>query len=425
MGKILVYCAPEYGHMNIALEICKAVLERSPECEVAFVVDDVCKQIVANVNPKFKSLVFDEPPPPTSDDGKEGVRVPFQLIEMLRPFGELDRVNRNKLFARLLIKIIHYCESIQGELDRFVKEFKPDLILIDHVGLQPNLVNKGIPWTHLYSVNLNIIRDPSMPPPIIQASSLNKSEWPMKNKEYDETFKEMHEEHLAWFRRLNATQLPKKGHLYYESPYFNVYMFPKQLDYDVSNLSGDWLRIDAPFLKYVREDLPPEVHFEQKKGEIMYFSLGSFLSLNKDLMQRLVKMLEDLPFNFIVSAGESMNLIEIPKNCWAQKFVNQRNVLQNVKLIVSHCGNNTLSECFYHGVRMVPLPIYGDQLDNANRMHELGYTVAPLDPFTVTKEQLHEAIFNTKNMPPLKTTDKAESHARFEKVVQTVMTYLK
>ena len=72
---------------------------------------------------------------------------------------------------------------------------------------------------------------------------------------------------------------------------------------------------------------------------------------------------------------------------WGQQSVPQIQVLPVVDLVITHGGNNTISETFYFGKPMIVMPLFGDQLDNAQRVQEKGFGLR-MDPHTCTKEEL-------------------------------------
>jgi UDP:flavonoid glycosyltransferase YjiC (YdhE family) len=110
-------------------------------------------------------------------------------------------------------------------------------------------------------------------------------------------------------------------------------------------------------------------------GALVYLSLGSLGSADVELMRRLVEVLADAPHRFIVSKGPQHTEFELADNMWGEEFVPQPAILPQVDLVVTHGGNNTTTECFHFGKPMVALPIFWDQYDNAQRVHETGFGV--------------------------------------------------
>jgi len=76
---------------------------------------------------------------------------------------------------------------------------------------------------------------------------------------------------------------------------------------------------------------------------------------------------------------------------WGAQQVPQTTVLPHVDLVITHGGNNTTTESFHFGKPMVLLPLFWDQYDNAQRVHETGYG-ARLATYEFEDDELTGAI---------------------------------
>jgi UDP:flavonoid glycosyltransferase YjiC (YdhE family) len=92
-------------------------------------------------------------------------------------------------------------------------------------------------------------------------------------------------------------------------------------------------------------------------------------------MKRLVRVLADTPHHYIVSKGPQHADYELAPNMWGAEFLPQTKLMPLVDLVITHGGNNTTTEAFHFGKPMIVLPLFWDQYDNAQRVHETGFGV--------------------------------------------------
>ena len=91
------------------------------------------------------------------------------------------------------------------------------------------------------------------------------------------------------------------------------------------------------------------------------------------LLQRLVDVLGSTGHRVIVSKGPLADQITLHDNMTGEGFLPQPAILPQVDLVITHGGNNTVFESFHHGKPMIVLPLFWDQVDNAQRVDETGF----------------------------------------------------
>jgi UDP:flavonoid glycosyltransferase YjiC (YdhE family) len=89
-------------------------------------------------------------------------------------------------------------------------------------------------------------------------------------------------------------------------------------------------------------------------------------------MQRLIDLLGETRHRVIVSMGPQHDQLTLRADMAGAEFLPQPAILPHVDVVITHGGNNTVTESLHHGKPMVVLPLFWDQYDNAQRMHELG-----------------------------------------------------
>jgi UDP:flavonoid glycosyltransferase YjiC (YdhE family) len=108
-------------------------------------------------------------------------------------------------------------------------------------------------------------------------------------------------------------------------------------------------------------------------------------------MQRLVEVLAQTPHRYVVSKGPLHSDYELADNMVGSEFLPQTSLMPHVDAVITHGGNNTVTEALHFGKPMVLLPLFWDQYDNAQRMDELGYGVR-LATYTFTDDDMRAAL---------------------------------
>lgn len=181
-----------------------------------------------------------------------------------------------------------------------------------------------------------------------------------------------------------------------------VYAYPKELNHPKIESRPDWFNLEVfaknsydktiDLEKLVGAELFHDQLGGRFSGKWIYLSLGSMGSIDINLMLRLTRILALTDHKYIVSKGLRHNEYELPgHNMWGTNHVPQIEILPLMDLVITHGGNNTVTETFAQGKPMIVMPLFGDQLDNAQRLHETGYG-RRLDPYGFQDQQLLDTI---------------------------------
>ena len=214
--------------------------------------------------------------------------------------------------------------------------------------------------------------------------------WAAFRAEYDRTHRALWQAYDAWVQEQGAPALPELEFIHEGDE--NLYVYPEVLDYtDERPLGEHWHRLDSSVRETEQAPADLPASFTDGSRPLVYFSLGSLGSADVELMQRVIAALADEPINVIVSKGPLHDEFELADNMWGAEFLPQTRILPLVDLVITHGGNNTTTEALHFGKPMILLPLFWDQYDNAQRVHEQGFGIR-LDPYRFTPEELQGAV---------------------------------
>jgi len=265
-------------------------------------------------------------------------------------------------------ELVDGARYVDERLAEIFAEVKPDVIVEDNVVGFPAVLASGIPWVRIVSCNPLELKDPALPPTFSGYPSDDPSQW----EEFRARYRELHEPLQGEFSEFclerGAPPLPD-GEFIHESPFLNLYLYPADTDYERSRrLGAAWQRLGS----CVRRPDQVPGHVQGPGRAVLYLSLGSLGSADVALMQKLIDTLGETDYSVVVSMGPQHEELRLAPNMTGQEFLPQPAILPQVDVVITHGGNNTVTESLHFGKPMVALPLFWDQHDNAQRMQELG-----------------------------------------------------
>jgi MGT family glycosyltransferase len=286
-------------------------------------------------------------------------------------------------------ELISGARHCQQQLTEITSRVRADVIVEDNVVGFPALLTAGVPFVRIVSCNPLEIKSPDVPPAFSGYPAADTGGWPDFRAEYDRVHRSLWQDFNAWVTEQGAPPLPDLEFIHEGD--LNLYVYPEFADYPRARPLGPaWHRLDSS-VRETDEEFAVPAELAGGDGALIYFSLGSLGSADVDLMRRVIECLAATPHRYIVSKGPLHAEIELPPNMWGAEFLPQTSVIPQADLVITHGGNNTTTECLHFGKPMILLPLFWDQYDNAQRMHELGLGVR-LDTYRFTDGEMTVAF---------------------------------
>ncbi len=357
----------------------------------------------------FEEDLVDLAPPAEAEEEQDAGQFWTDFIAETAPEFRKSTTEQLSTFVlptwQALIDGAKYCEP---QLEAIIERVRPDVIVEDNVLCFPALETAGVPFVRIVSCNPLEVPGEGVAPAFSGLAQDDPEAWAAFRAEYDRTHREQWAEFDAWVRERGAKPLPDLEYIGRDNA-ANLYVFPAELDYtDARPLDHSWTRMDSS-VRLTDEEyvLPPEVADRPEGSALVYVSLGSLGGADVGLMQRLVDALADSPHRFIVSKGPVGEQVTLPPNMVGANMLPQTTIIPQVDLVIHHGGNNTTTETVHFGKPAIVLPLFWDQYDNAQRVHETGFGIR-LATYEFTPQELNDALETLLG--------DAELRARLEKV---------
>ena len=371
-GRTIVFF-PEgaYGPTNNCVGIGSVLKARGHR--VVFIVEE---SFAGNLEAQgFEERLMRLGPPPAEPE------IPGQFwIDFIRDTAPVFRKptieQLDEFIAPTFGALIDGAKYVQPRLEEIIDELAPDIIVEDNVVSFPAIMATRHPWVRLLSCNPAEIKDPLVAPFSSGYPAADRSKWGAFLDEVARTHHDLWADFDAFCREHGAGGLawgPSGPDFMHESPYLNLYSYPAEADYErVDPLGPTWHQLDST-VRAVDTTWELPASLVNRSGALIYLSLGSLGAADVGLMQRLVDLLGRTEHRVIVSKGPLADQITLHDNMAGEGFLPQPAILPMVDLVITHGGNNTVVESFHHGKPMIVLPLFWDQVDNAQRVDETGF----------------------------------------------------
>jgi MGT family glycosyltransferase len=328
-------------------------------------------------------------PPPEADEEPGQFWKDF-IRETAPVFRKPTIEQLGEFIAPTFEALVDGARYVDERLREILDELAPDVIVEDNVVSFPALPASGRPWVRISSCNPAEMKDPDIPPTFSGYAAADRSGWAEYWDEYRRAHASLHESFDAFCVERGAPPLGDLEFMH-ESPYLNLYLYPHAIDYARARPLGPTWHNLGTSVRATDEAWSIPDRLAGGDGSLLYLSLGSLGSGDVELMQRLIDALGTSRHRVIVSKGPQHDQIRLAANMAGAEFLPQTSILPQVDLVITHGGNNTVTEALYFGKPMVVLPLFWDQYDNAQRIDEANLGIR-LDTYAHQPEQLLDAV---------------------------------
>lgn len=381
MASILVSSIPASGHLNPIIAIAQAVQARGHQVLVA---TDVSfhKQI------QRAGL---EPVPLTYPQGA----VEYIMRQFQRPARWVSQFHHKPAQTYFF----DYLGELHDQLVHHIHSIRPDALLTDlNFYAGPIAADTTrLPYA-TYCAIVNTLRTNDAPPYGLGSDWFPPGHpvrllWPLLNLPVEAVLWR-HDQIVNKVRHTYG--LPSvQGAMLAHSPYLSMvpttdaYAYPRR---DVPSQIMYVGPVTSPQRGELHDDFPWEWLHDERPT--VYISMGTVVGAVAVFRAAIDAAAMSPRWKAVLAVGRGTSLAEfenVPENVLIRNFVPQLELLPHIDAVVSHGGNNTVTETLLHGKPLLVIPMSADQPESAGRVKACGAGLR-LRPGLATPERLRQLI---------------------------------
>ncbi|PJF44646.1 MAG: hypothetical protein CUN55_02930 [Phototrophicales bacterium] len=380
MSKILISSLPASGHINPLIAIAQALQKRGHQVLVATDQSYHSQLKRANLTPL----------PLYYPDGAIS-NILYQFQKPARWISQLQIKPPQTYF-------FDYLEQLTAQLIHIIRDQKPDVLLTD-LNFYAGPIAADVcqlPYA-TYCAIVNTHRSSDCPPYGLGSDWYPPHHpvrflWPFLNIPVEMVLWR-HDQIINRVRRHYGLPAVRGGMLAH-SPYLSLIPTTDAYEYPRHHVPPQMMYV-GPVTSAIRGELHDNFPWEwlEDKRPTLYVSMGTIVG-GISVFQNVMKLAKEAHWKAIFALGNHTNIElfkDAPKNVLVKRFVPQLQLLSKVDAVISHGGNNTVSETLLHGLPLIVIPISADQPESAARVKACGAGIR-LRPALAKGKRLQKAI---------------------------------